>query len=335
MRGKAIGGFFELEFPAEKAPLHSNTVKFQSARAAFLALLRAGEPRRVWMPYFTCFTMLSSLRQAGVEVVFYSIDRQFGIADDITLGDGDWLLYTNYFGLCSGIAESVINRFGANQVVIDASQALYSGPFDCLATIYSPRKFLGVPDGGLLVSRLQVPEPTQVDDGSFDRAISLLKRAAFSPEAAYAEHHCAEETLFDQEPAAMSRLTLRMLAGIDYAEVRRARNRNFAYLHERLGQHNLLDLTHLHADGPLCYPLLADCDGLRKLLISKRIYVPTYWHDVLALVPAASEEAFLVDRLIPLPCDQRYNEEDMARVVDTCLNHFSNVLPEDVMEIQE
>ncbi|GAB3544271.1 hypothetical protein GCM10027343_19180 [Noviherbaspirillum agri] len=335
MRGKALGGFFELEFPAAKPPLHSDTVKFQSARAAFLALLRAGRPRRVWMPYYTCFTMLASLRQAGVDVVFYSIDRQFRIADDIILQEGDWLLYTNYFGLCTENAVSVIKRFGAERVVIDASQALFSGPFDCLATIYSPRKFLGVPDGGLLATCLHVEEPAHCDDGSFDRAISLLKRAAFSPEVAYAEHHCAEETLFDQEPAAMSVLTRRMLAGIDYPQVARVRNRNFAYLHDRLGRHNLMDLGQLRVEGPMCYPLLVNCDGLRKLLISKRIYVPTYWRDVLELVPSTSTEAYLVDRLVPLPCDQRYDEEDMERVVDTCLNHFSNVLPEDVMEIQE
>lgn len=334
MRSKAIGGFFELEFPAPKAPLHANTVNFQSARAAFLALLRAGQPRRVWMPYYTCCTMLASLQQADIPVVFYPIDRNFRIASDISLQEGDWLVYTNYFGVCTGYAASVIEQFGQDRVIVDASQALFASPFECLATIYSPRKFLGVPDGGWLVSKLHVKEPTQVDEGAYERALSLLKRAAFSPEVAYADHHRAEMTLFDQEPAAMSVLTRRILASVDFQEVRRARHRNFAYLHARLGQHNLLSLSPADVDGPLCYPFLVEGRGLRELLIRERIYVPTYWHDVLELVAPNSTEAFLANGLIPLPCDQRYGEAEMGRVVDVCLGFLSSVVSKDVMEIQ-
>jgi len=334
VRSKAIGGFFELEFPRPKGPLYANAVNFQSARAAFLALLRAGKPGRVWMPYYTCCTMLASLEQAGVPVVFYSIDRHFRIASDIPLHERDWLVYTNYFGVCTDYAASVIKRFGGNRVIVDASQALFSSPFDCVATIYSPRKFVGVPDGGWLVSKLHVAAPVRGDEGSYERALSLLKRAAFSPEAAYADHHRAELTLFDQEPAAMSVLTRRILASVDFQEVRRARNRNFAYVHERLGRHNLLSLSPADVDGPLCYPLVIEARGLRERLIRERIFVPTYWHDVLAHVPPTSTEAFLANGLVPLPCDQRYGESDMARVVDVCLDFLSSVVSIDVTEIQ-
>lgn len=334
MRSKAIGGFFDLELPSPKAPIYINTVNFQSARAAFLALLRAGQPRRVWMPYYTCRTMLASLQQADIPVVFYPIDQYFQIASDVALQDGDWLVYTNYFGLCTDYAASVAKRFGRDRVIVDASQSLFSAPFDCLATIYSPRKFLGVPDGGWLVSSLQVEEPMQVDEASYERALSLLKRAAFSPEVAYADHHQAEMTLFDREPEAMSVLTRRILASVDFQEVRRARNRNFAYLHECLGQHNLLPLRSADVDGPLCYPLIVEHRGLRDALIRERIFVPTYWRDVLELVPPTSTEAFLANGLIPLPCDQRYGEADMARVVDVCQGFLSSALSKDVMEIQ-
>lgn len=318
----AIGGYFELEFPAPTPPLHPGVMEFQSARAAFLALLRARRPHRVRMPYYMCRTMFDSLRQADVDVAFYHIDEQFRIADNIALEKDEWLLYPNYFGLQTEQVASVLARFDSRQVVIDSSQALFAPPLECLATIYSPRKFLGIPDGGWMISTVPVDAPEASDDGSYERALALLKRAAFSPEEAYAEHHRAEMTLFHQEPRSMSALTRRVLSSVDFGAVRHARNTNFAYLHARLGRFNRLSLDACKADGPLCYPLLTDATGLRKYLISKRIFVPTYWTDVLNLVDEAALEAKLVQGIVPLPCDQRYRENDMNRVVSTCLEFF-------------
>jgi hypothetical protein len=250
----------------------------------------------------------------------------------IDLDAGDWLLYTNYFGIRGTYAKSLLSRYDRKSVIVDSSQALFSPPHECLATIYSPRKFLGVPDGGLLVSSTPVHTPELVDEGSFDRAGPLLKRMAFSPEAGYEEHQTAECTLFDQPPKRMSNLTRRILSSVDYGEVCLARNRNFAYLHKHLGRYNLLPIDAGDINGPLCYPFLTRSPELRKILIEQRIYVSTYWHDVLALVDATSSEKFLVHGLVPLPCDQRYGEPEMARVVEVC-EKFLCVVDEKSMSV--
>lgn len=323
-----IGGFFELEFPPAKEVLYPDARAFQSGRAAFLALLRAGRPRRVWMPYYICSTMLDSLRQADIDVAFYHIDRHFYLAEDIRLKDREWLVYVNYFGIRTGYARSLLTCFDPASLVIDSSQALFSPPLDCLATVYSPRKFLGVPDGGWLVSSLPVAEPDLMDDGSFERSVSLLKRAAFSPEDAYADHQKAERILFHQEPKRMSSLTRRMLSGIDYQEICRIRNSNFAYLHAQLSHLNALSLDPVDIDGALCYPLFTQKAGLRDFLIKQRIFVPTYWKDVLELVSPSDLETHLVQELIPLPCDQRYGEQELNRVVAACLTFFRRREPD-------
>ncbi|HJV74754.1 MAG TPA: hypothetical protein VJ654_11070, partial [Noviherbaspirillum sp.] len=302
----AIGGFFELEFPSAKDTPYPNAKEFQSGRAAFLALLQAGRPRRVWMPYYICSTMLDSLRQADIDVAFYHIDNRFQLAEDIRLKDREWLVYVNYFGIRTQYARSLLSRFDPASLVIDSSQALFSPPLDCLATVYSPRKFLGIPDGGWLISSLPILDPKVTDDGSFERSMSLLKRGAFSAEEAYADHQKAERLLFHQEPKKMSHLTRRMLSGIDYQETCRIRNRNFAALHAQLNHCNALLLDPAEVNGALCYPLLTQKAGLREYLIKKRIFVPTYWKDVLELVSPSDLETHLVQELIPLPCDQRY-----------------------------
>jgi len=334
LKKNAIGGYFELELPAANTPLYPQALGFQSGRAAFLALLRSGKPRRVWVPYYICSTMLDSMRQAEVEPAFYRIDDNLHLAQEIHLLEDDWFLYVNYFGVCGAYAQSLLSRFARQSVVIDASQALFSPPLDCLATIYSPRKFMGIPDGGLLVSSIPVDAPQCVDEGSFERALPLLKRMAFTPEAGHAEHQRAEATLFVQQPKGMSDLTRRMLSSVDFADVRERRNRNFSYLHDRLGRYNCLRMSPEDVNGPLCYPMLTLNTRLREVLIKERIFVATYWRDVLELVEDSCSEASLVNGLVPLPCDQRYSEVDMARVVEVCLDFFAGAANSRCLEQQ-
>lgn len=321
----AIGGYFELELPLARSPFfYPGAIGFQSARAAFLALLRAGKPRRVWLPYYICGTMAASIAQTSSEVAYYKIDENLHLAEDVRLKKGEWLLYVDYFGIRRSYARSLLDRFDPESLIIDSSQALFSRPYDCLATIYSPRKFLGVPDGGLIVSSVPIDTPQLVDKGSFERAISLLKRMAFSPEEGYAEHQQAEMTLFDQQPMRMSCLTCKILSTVDSDAIHRTRNANFLYLHERLGQYNALSIDPAELNGPLCYPLLTENIGLREALIKRRVFVATYWQDVLKLVDDASIEKRLVQGIIPLPCDQRYGEMEMARIAEICLSLLSN-----------
>lgn len=316
---KAIGGYFELELPAQKAFLYPDAYCFQSARSAFLALLQIGKPKHVWMPYYVCDSMLAPLRKAGFEFSFYSINEKFHIVDDINMSSDDWLLYVNYFGICNDYIDKILAKFNPNQVVLDYSQAFYSPSRECLATIYSPRKFFGVSDGGLLVTGLPVVMPLVIDGGAVGRSTHLLKRLADSAESGYAAYQQAEQSLVEFEPQQMSPLTRRILNSVDFEEVRIRRNRNFHFLHERLGRINKLLIDPLSIDGPMCYPFFIAQSGIRERLINERVFVATYWPDVLDMVDDSSCEASLVKSIIPLPCDQRYGEEEMKKISDICL----------------
>lgn len=318
MTDTAIGGYMALELPAPAPMRYPQALQFQSARAAFLALLRTGKPRRVWMPRYMCDAMLAPLAMAGCECVFYSVSSTFEIADPIELAPGDWLLYVNYMGVCGDGVQKVLRTFDPAQVVLDHSQAFFAPPGDCLATVYSPRKFFGVPDGGLLVTTLPVVLPQAVDEGAPSRMAHLLKRLYGQAESGYADFQQAEQSLEACEPCRMSPLTQRILGGIDTENARHQRNHNFALLYHVLGPLNRFPLDVTEVDGPLCYPFLCDQPGLRERLIAARIFVPTYWPDVLGRVDGQSWEATLVRKLIPLPCDQRYGEAEMGLVAELC-----------------
>lgn len=313
-----MGGYFELELARhEETGLHRAMPAYQSARAALHALLTSARPRpaRLWMPRYICDAMIAPALHAGVEVSHYGIDRDFHIRDDICLQANEWLLYVNYFGICGDQVRHVLSRFSPAQVIVDCSQAWFAKPSEGLATIYSPRKFFGVPDGGILYTDIAMDTDCPGDQGSFGRLSHLLKRLAEGPEAGYADYQAAETSLDDLAPRRMSRLTRRLLDSVDQHRAREARNSNFAQIHKSLHASNRLAIPQ-EIDGPLCYPFLSEDDTLRQKLLARRVFTPTYWQDALKRLSPDAPEAAMVHRIIPLPIDQRYGTEDMSRMLE-------------------
>jgi len=267
--------------------------------------------------------MIAPLASAGIECVWYDVNEQWAVDDKINIGVDDWLLYVNYFGICDQNVAELLHRFQPNQVVLDYSQAFFAVAEDAaLATIYSPRKFFGVPDGGMLSSRIPVALPKQQDSGSQGRASHLFKRLGDSPEAGYADYQRAEESLLECEPRRMSKLTERILASIDFNAASRKRRENFLFLHQRLGGKNQLSVDLPDSAIPLCYPFMTSETELRARLIDNRIFVATYWPDAIDRV--GDEWATrMIKNLLPLPIDQRYGREEMERIVSVILGKNS------------
>jgi hypothetical protein len=57
--------------------------------------------------------------------------------------------------------------------------------------------------------------------------------------------------------------------------------------------------------------------AIKKALAKEKIYVATLWPN--ALNTGFDTETDLAENILPLPCDQRYSQEDMQRVIDTLL----------------
>lgn len=318
----AIGGYFQFELPRGRGEYHDGALRFQSSRAAFLALLRTQQPRAVWVPWYICDSMIEPLRMAGIPVKRYEIDRALHVKSADVAQD-EWLLYVNYFGLCNIQVADVLQRFPRERVVIDNAQAFFAPPQDCLATLYSPRKFVGVADGGYLLTRAQVELPEEIDTGSLARSTHLLARLADDAESGYADYATAEESLKLQAPRRMSALTQRILASVDYNEVRARRIANFDYLHSRLGQYNRFTCVRAEGSVPLCYPLSGAPATLRAVLQQQRIYTPSYWPD-LDGGPAMPEfERSLAAATLFVPCDQRITDAQIERVAQRILEQLA------------
>lgn len=312
----AIGGYFPLELPQKQLAYHVGGRYFNTARAAFYALLKAGKPEAVWMPRWICDAILSPLHELDVPVRFYSLDENFGPEAALEIASGEWLLYVNYFGLCGHQEQALLKRFNPAQLIFDRSQAFFAPPQQALATIYSPRKFFGVPDGGIMYSELPVIPPQHTAPPAVEH---LLLRLACGAEAGFDAYKQAENTLSTLPGSAMSVLTQTLLANVDYPRVEESRRRNFSCLQSRLQHLNALPLPDARPYGPLCYPLLVRRKGLRETLYAARIYTATYWQDAAVRMRPSDIEQDYIDYLIPLPVDHRYDLTDMNIIADTIL----------------
>lgn len=312
----ALGGYFGVEpvGAAQAWPWPGGRL-YQSGRAAFLALVQWLAPKAIWMPWFICDTMSESLAQAGVGVRRYALGTDFRIARPPRLAKAEVLLYVNYFGLCDDIEAELEAAYPREQLIFDHAQALYAAPAG-VATIYSPRKFVGVPDGGILVTDLPVPAPRIRDEGSEGRLRGPRLRDALGAEAGHAAFQEAEAGLRGLPPMEMSLLTQGLLSGIDHAGVAAKRRRNFEWLHEALRTGNRLRLSLGTRQVPLCYPFWPESPFDRALLQRARVYLPTYWPELLdgaSRVPSA--EQTWAREWLPLPIDQRCDTAELQRRV--------------------
>ena len=106
------------------------------------------------------------------------------------------------------------------------------------------------------------------------------------------------------------------MKSIDYDGVAKKRRENYLYLHEVLGNSNLIELPKLGNQVPMVYPYLTDDASLRSKLIEKKIYVATYWNEVLSHVSVGSAEERYTNNLLALPIDQRYGKDEMRYIIE-------------------
>ena len=313
-----IGGYFELELN-DGEHYHKEALRLNTARNCFKYVLLARGYKRVYIPYYTCEVMLQPLRELNVRYDFYHVNESLEPVELPELEAMDAFLYTNYYGLKQSCVERLAKLYH-DQLIVDNAQAFYASPLEGIDTFYSARKFFGVPDGAYLyTTRLLDMEFER--DKSYSRVQHLLQRIDEGTEEAYNLFKENEGLLDNQPIKEMSRLTERILRGIDYEEIKKKRIENFLYLDKELGKINKFQSTLPKNSVPMVYPFLTD-DGicLRKKLIANKIFIAQYWPNVLGWLSPDAFEGRLTEQLLVLPVDQRYDDIEMTRVVEQITN---------------
>jgi hypothetical protein len=314
---EAIGGYFELELRQYDGLFHDNAAALNSGRNAFVYILISLDVKKVYLPSYICPVMIQPLQKLQIDFDFYSINANLEPDDNLEIGCDDHLLYINYFGLKSAAVKKLALKY--NHAIIDNAQAFFNLPYKNASTFYSPRKFFGVPDGGFAYINGNSEVAFAPDKTSYERFRHMLKRIEFETSEGLSDYQSHEKEFDNRPMAGMSRLTKKILLSIDYKRVRKIRNENFKELHGALQKFNQLSyiIDSSSVTGPLAYPFLCDMKHLRKHLHKNMIFTPMYWPRISELGQDLTDfESYLIEHLIPLPIDQRYDRRDMHRIID-------------------
>lgn len=309
-----IGGYFELELLYGEE-YHKNAIRLNTGRNAFEYILRAKRYKKVFLPYYTCDVMLEPVHKLKLNYEFYHIDQAFSPKFDfINIKQDEVFVYNNYFGICDKQVNKVAKK--CKNLIIDNSQAFYSKPLPGIDTFYSPRKFFGVPDGAYLYTDKKLKIKFE-QDISYKRFEHLLGRIDINAEKFYSSSKKNDDSLIGQPIMKMSNLTRRLLQGIDYKTIAQKRRDNFLYFQEKFNNSNQLEFFISQNSVPMVYPyLIRNGNILKQKLINNKIFVATYWPNVSKWCNPNMLEYNLMLNLLPLPIDQRYNKNDLTKIVE-------------------
>lgn len=312
---KEIGGYFELQL-RKGEHYHKGAVQLNTARNCLEYILRAKKYKKIYIPYLDSEVIWEPMKKLGIDYEFYSVDSRIDPIFDKELEKDEVFFYSDTYGIKCCTVEKLVMKYG-KQLIVDNTHAFFSKPYEGIDTIYSPRKFFGLPDGAYLFTDTLLTEELE-QDMSIPHMTHLMKRIEYgSASAAYQDFldYCA--SLIGQPIKRMSNLASALLANIDYENLKERQVNNFKYLHSILGDKNKFEYDNFPSDTcPLSYMFYSEDPELRKKLIDNKIYVSTYWKETLKLVEKDSAEYKIVNYLLPLPCDHRYDEEDMKRIID-------------------
>jgi hypothetical protein len=305
-----IGGYFELELPRKNEHYH-DAIKLNTAKNALKLVLDEKKPDLIYVPLYLCQGIFELFNSLNLPYTVYNLDKHLEPLNLPVLSTREMFLYVNYFSIKEKYSEH-LEKIYSNKLIVDNCQAFYALPSKESYSIYSARKFFGVPDGAYLYGLNHSSTDHLTKDVSLERMHHLLGRIASSP-ADYYDNYLQNEKLLTNQPVkSMSILTDRILGSIDYQQVRQCRENNFALLHHEIGYLNQLPVDLSKVNGPMAYPLLIKQKGLKDYLIENNVFIATYWPEI--VTPIDSAEKDFVSYLLALPVDQRYGADEMQHI---------------------
>lgn len=310
---KEIGGYFELEkYQGGTREYYENLLSLNIARNSLLYIIKAKKITKLYIPFYLCSVISLMLDNMNIKYDYYHIDDNFYPVFNNKLGSNEFLYIVNYYGQITKDDLIVLKKIYKN-IIVDNVQAFFQKPIENIDTIYSCRKFFGVPDGSYLYTDVKLSEELDVDS-SENRVSHIYGRQKDGASQHYKEFKEIDASFDNLQLMKMSNLTHDMLKKINYEKVKQTRTDNYEYLYNKLVKINKLKLKLI--EGAFAYPFyIKNGTEIKKKLAIKGIYIPTLWPNVLEL-PNNMIEKDYAENILPLPCDQRYTTDDMQIIVD-------------------
>jgi len=317
---KEIGGYLEYEryFGSE---YHDTAIALNSGRNCFRYLIYANDIRTILLPRLCCDAISEVCREEAIHISYYDVNEQFEPILSEAQKDIKWLYIVNMYGMLS--ADELYALYGMKYNIIwDNAHDFFAKPHPSMNTLYTCRKFFGVPNGGYLYTTNEMEKPIQIETLEVVNLEHLMGRFEKDANTYYQAFQMNEECIQNAPFRMMSKFTRNLMCSYDYSRIKEIRENNFKKLHEYLEDINELNIQTV---GTYMYPLLyKDGENLRRKLQKRKIYVPCFWQNVFNQERRNSNSAYFATNVVPLPIDQRYDEEDMIYVASLIRDVLNN-----------
>lgn len=318
-----------------------DTVLTSSGRGAISLLLQEAQPKlkTALLPAYTCNSVILPFIAQGYTCYFY--DTNTDLTPDLksiaALGDVGIFLHMGYYGFPtnSGILD-VVKRFKTESTIIveDITHTLFSDYRRFKENDYyiaSIRKWMALPSGGFLASPNRVIKSilqhNEVFAGIRKEALLVKSRYISNTEKAlkhqYLDLFAKGEAVLDSdiEPYHIDAISKEIISILNVNGLKDRRMTNFKILSEGLKDVKCIEPVFNDLPENVCpffYPIYINekRNEVRQKLIEQNIYCPIHWP-----VPEQIEgkhfrnAANIYNTMLSIPCDQRYEVQDMKRVV--------------------
>lgn len=351
---KEIGSeFWTVEQTAEKQHLFNaferNQRFFLSGRTALDFLIKnikAKKPiGKAYLPSYCCHSMIQPFLANDIEVIFYNVlieENRLTIKVDPNI-ECDLFYSIQYFGFVDEQLDDFIKKIKqqGKLIVEDATHSLFTAKAFHTEADYvfaSLRKWTGLPGGALVWSKETLGDPASKIDPN--KAYIEKREAAYRLKRRYIEGELIEKntflTLFDEAEQILDKDYRGYCCGqeikeqieyLDIVKIKNKRQENAAFLCEKLRFCKDIELLYKAVKQdtcPLFVPIIVkkhQRDPLRVFLIQQNIYCPIHWPISPMHKLNVGTEA-LYKNTLSLVCDQRYDIEDMALIVNAIIQFF-------------
>lgn len=317
-----IGSEFHSEKMCSGTGIHfprDGELTFCGRTAIEAVLKKLPKIKTALLPSYCCDSMVEPFRRAGISVYFFNVNYKNGLVFEID-GNADVLLWCNYFGfkyempdfdgiIIEDITHSLLSKFSHHQ----RSDYL----------VASVRKWEPIYCGGYCSTSADLKEPpaefvknkstamnlksTYLNDFDEDKKTEFL--LTFKKSNAWLAENYSE--------LGIDLYSKTYISCVDVLKQREIRRKNAHILYEGLKGRVEFLFDEEQMDCPLFVPvILHECRGeVQKYLAKNKVYCPIHWPR-----PNEAPVSNLYDTELSLICDQRYNENDMERIVSLLLH---------------
>ena len=331
--------------------VEDNTIQYSLCREALLVIAESfpKEEKKVLLPAYTCDTVINPFKQAGWECTYYPVDKTLRIDAEKTLGlyeenPMSLIVVHPYYGMDLNEKElALLNELHGKgcKIVMDLTQCIFSSQNIDFVEYYvgSYRKWYEVPDGGFLKTKKKhdglkkiIPENEEFvslqTDSMFLRGLYFEEGNEEVKSISRRLNKMAVEMVEQQiVPHAMASSSIALMKGMDMDRCQKQRFENYQFLYHLLKDMEEIDLVcndmEAVTTAPLYFPIyVKDRDALQTSMAAEHIYAPVLWPVTIEEVLVNDTIKTIYDTILAIPIDQRYNQGDMDRVVETIKHHY-------------